>query len=390
VSPWQTRLHAFHDVRPFQEFLKNPNQTLVFHTHRKQPRPPEARGFLRYSDVSIDALAHVLPERVVTSLEIEDRLAPAYERLGFHPGRVELMTGIRERRHFPPGTLPSAVATQAAERALEAASVSRDSIGALIFSSVCRDFMEPATASVVHANLKLPAACACFDLSNACLGFANAMLVAANMIQLGQVDAALVVAGEDGGPLVEATIKRLNEDPEINRKSSKLSFASLTIGSGAAAMVLTREGDHRLLGGVSLTDSTANHLCRGGMTSGVVGSDLGPLMQTDSEALMHAGVKLAQEVWAKTRAELEWSNDSARRVFTHQVGVMHRKLLFEKLELDAARDFPTVEFLGNMGSVSLPISLDLGIQQGVVSKGDAVALLGIGSGLVCTNLGVQW
>ncbi len=351
---------------------------------------PEVRRFLRYSNVAIDALAHVLPERAVTSLEIEDRLAPAYSRMGFHPGRIELMTGIRERRHFPAGTLPSAVATHAAEKALAAASVPREGIGALIFSSVCRDFMEPATASVVHANLKLPATCACFDLSNACLGFANAMQVAANMIELGPVGAALVVAGEDGGPLVEATIKRLNEDPAINRKNSKLSFASLTIGSGAAAMVLTREGDHRLLGGVSLTDSTANHLCQGGVTSGVVGSELGPLMQTDSEALMHAGVKLAQEVWSQTRTELGWSNDSVTRVFTHQVGVMHRKLLFEKLELDAARDFPTVEFLGNMGSVSLPISLNLGLEQGVVSKGDTVALLGIGSGLVCTNLGVQW
>jgi 3-oxoacyl-[acyl-carrier-protein] synthase-3 len=69
---------------------------------------------------------------------------------------------------------------------------------------------------------------------------------------------------------------------------------------------------------------------------------------------------------------------------------MHRKLLFEKLELDAARDFPTVEFLGNMGSVSLPISLSLGSEQGLLAPGDKLALLGIGSGLVCLNLGVQW
>jgi acyl-CoA:acyl-CoA alkyltransferase len=345
---------------------------------------------LRYRSAYIRSIAHVLPERVVTSLELEDRLAPAYQRLGFHPGRIELMTGIRERRHFPAGTRPSAVAAQAAELALAESGFDRGRIGALIFSSVCRDFMEPATASVVHAALGLPSSCGCFDLSNACLGFANAMLVAADMIELGRIESALIVAGEDGGPLVEATIKRLNEDAGINRKNSKLSFASLTIGSGAAAMILSREGEHRLLGGVSLTDSSANHLCQGGMASGVPGAELGPLMQTDSEALMHAGVALAQQVWARTRETLGWSNDSVQRVFTHQVGVMHRKLLFEKLELDAAKDFPTVETLGNMGSVSLPISLDMGARQGVVKKGDNVALLGIGSGLVCQNLGVQW
>ena len=162
------------------------------------------------------------------------------------------MSGIRERRHFEPGTRPSSVATKAAEVALARSGVDRGKLGILIFSSVCRDFMEPATASVVHANLKLPHSCQCFDLSNACLGFANSMMVAANMIELGQIEAALVVAGEDGGPLVDATIKRLNEDPGVNRKNSKLSFASLTIGSGAAAMVLTgrklAKAGHKLLG----------------------------------------------------------------------------------------------------------------------------------------------
>lgn len=362
---------------------------VVFHTvaaHAFGPR----RAALQFSNVYIEALAHVLPERVVTSVELEDRLAPAYSRLGFHPGRIELMTGIAQRRHFAPGTRPSAIAIQAADKALAESSVAREDIGLLIFSSVCRDFMEPATASMVHAGLGLPASCACFDLSNACLGFANAMLVAANGLELGQVKAALVVAGEDGGPLVEATIKRLNQDTTINRKNSKLSFASLTIGSGAAAMVMTRQGSHRLLGGVMLTDSSANHLCQGGMTQGVPGADLGPLMQTDSEALMHAGVALAQRVWAQTREQLGWGNDSVQRVFTHQVGVMHRKLLFEKLELDAARDYPTVETLGNMGSVSLPISLDRGVRDGAVNAGDNLALLGIGSGLVCLNLGVRW
>jgi len=339
---------------------------------------------MRFSSVYIDALGHVLPENVVTSAQIEDRLAPAYARLGFHPGRIELMSGIRERRHFAAGTRPSTVATQAAELALAQSSIPRERLGVLVFTSVCRDFMEPATASVVHANLKLPRTCQCFDLSNACLGFANGMMIAGNLIESGQIEAALIVAGEDGGPLVEATIQRLNADASIGRKDSKLSFASLTIGSGAAAMVMARQGEHRLLGGGMLVESAAVGLCQGGVSEGAAG----PLMQTDSETLMHEGVKLAQRVWAETRAELGWSNADVNRVFTHQVGVMHRKLLFEKLELNQELDFPTVETLGNIGSVSLPISLSLGREQ--LKRGDNVALLGIGSGLVCLNMGVQW
>ena len=113
-------------------------------------------------------------------------------------------------------------------------------------------------------------------------------------------------------------------------------------------------------------------------------------MKTDAEKLMKEGVKLAVQVWRETREELGWDNDTVDRVFTHQVGVMHRRLLFEKLELDSKLDFPTVETLGNIGSVSLPISMALGEESGVLKRGDKVALLGIGSGLVCLNLGVEW
>ncbi len=345
---------------------------------------------MKYSSVRIESVGYHLPERIVTSLELEARLEPCYARLGFHSGRIELMSGIRERRHFEPGTRPSSVAIKAAEKCLLESAIKKEDIGVLIFSSVCRDFMEPASASVVHRGLGLGQNCQLFDISNACLGFANSMMVVANMIELGQIKAGLVVAGEDGGPLVEATIERLNNDPEVTRKNSKLSFASLTIGSGAAAMVLAHkdhtDSRHELLGGVMMTDSTANELCQGG--TGV--SAKGPLMQTDSEKLMQEGVKLGAKVWAATREELNWTNDSVQRVFTHQVGVAHRKLLFELLELDQSKDFPTVETLGNIGSVSLPISLSMGRDEGVLKSGDNVAMLGIGSGLVCLNLGVRW
>ncbi len=56
-------------------------------------------------------------------------------------------------------------------------------------------------------------------------------------------------------------------------------------------------------------------------------------------------------------------------------------------------DFPTVEFLGNTGSAALPVGLSLAAgasHDSPLRKGDYVALLGIGSGLVCANLGVKW
>lgn len=344
---------------------------------------------MRFQNVALAGLAHHLPERVVSSLEIEERLAPVYDRLRLRPGRLELMSGIRERRAWPAGTRPSGIAAEAGSLALGRAGIDPARIGTLVHASVCRDFLEPATASVVHSHLGLPPTCAAFDLSNACLGFANAMALTATQIEAGQIDAALVVAGEDGGPLVETTIDDLNRRTDLTRDGIKGAFASLTIGSGAAAMVLCRRdlapGAPRLLGGLARAATEHHVLCQGGLE----GHATGPLMETDSEALLHAGCALAAETWPAFLGEMEWAADSIDRVVTHQVGVAHRRLTLTTLDIDPGKDFPTVETLGNIGSVSLPLCLSQGIEAGFLAPGQRIAMLGIGSGLHCLMLGVE-
>jgi 3-oxoacyl-[acyl-carrier-protein] synthase III len=72
---------------------------------------------VRFQNVCIEAFGYTLPDEIVTSDEIESRLAPLYERLHLPAGRLELMTGIRERRFFPPGTLPGSVSVESARKA---------------------------------------------------------------------------------------------------------------------------------------------------------------------------------------------------------------------------------------------------------------------------------
>ncbi|HVS09603.1 MAG TPA: 3-oxoacyl-ACP synthase III [Planctomycetota bacterium] len=344
---------------------------------------------MQFRSVRLASIAHHLPERTVPSLELEERLGPLYRRLGLHAGRLELMTGIRERRFFEPGTLPSAVAAAAGERALAASGVARERIGCLIHAAVCRDALEPSTASFVHQRLELPERCLAFDLSNACLGFANALAIAGGMIERGDLDAVLIVAGEEGRPLVEATIAALLADPRAGKAELKSAFASLTIGSGAAAAVLARTQDGepgaRLLGSVALADTSRSHLCRGEHQASLGA----PLMRTDSEALLNAGCALAARTWRAFLAELSWTPADVERVITHQVGAAHRRMLLTTLEIDPERDFPTYEHFGNVGSVSLPLSHALAVEAGFLHPGQRVAWLGIGSGLHCQMLALH-
>ena len=347
---------------------------------------------MRYRHVSIAAVCHTLPPEVVSSADIEARLRPVYERLGLPEGRLELMTGIRERRFFLRGTRPGQVSAETATRAVEMSGIDRAHFGGLVHGSVCRDQLEPATASYVHHAAGLPQSAFVLDVSNACLGLLNGMVILADMIELGQIRAGVVVGTEDGRSLVEGTIESLLANRALTRQDVKQDFASLTIGSGSAAIAVCDRklcpSGHRLLGGAFRAETASHELCTGGESDKQPGDAL--RMQTDSEALLHAGVALAETTWQDTRRTLGWSNADVSKVFTHQVGRAHRKLLLERLELDPSLDFPTVEYLGNTGAVALPTAWSLGIEQGRITAGDRVALLGIGSGLNALMLGVEW
>lgn len=344
---------------------------------------------MRFDNVRLASIEAVLPDEVLTSEALEERLLPVYERLGVRVGRLELMTGIRERRLWPVGTRPSDAAALAGERAIERSGIAPERLGALTHAAVSRDFLEPATASVVHRKLGLGERVQVFDLSNACLGFVNSILLLGAQIEAGLIDAALIVSGEDGGPLLQGTVAGLLADTELDRARLKRAFASLTIGAGAAAAVIAR-GDlapdaPRIAGGHVLAATSHVELCQGSHAPGGEGL----WMETDSEALLHAGCDLAARTWPGLLSELGWQAAQVDRVVTHQVGVAHRKALLAALDVDADRDHPTVERLGNIGSVSLPATFALAREAGHFEAGQRVAWLGIGSGLHCAMLGVE-
>lgn len=348
---------------------------------------------MNYDHVCIESCTYVLPEEVVTSEAIEQRLRPVYERFSVHEGRLELMSGIRERRFFAPGTPPSEGSTQVGQLALDSAAVLPEQIECLLHTSVSRDFLEPATASVVHDNLSLSPTAMVYDISNACLGFLNGMINLANMIELGQVKRGLVVACESGRQLVETTIQRLLSTKDLNRRQFKAAFASLTIGSGAAAAVMAHESvsqtGHRLLGGTVRTATEHNGLCRGSADTGFA-NNASMDMSTDAETLLISGCALAVDAFESFKTTLGWTSDTIDRSFCHQVGRAHRDRMYESLGLDLAKDYSTFEFLGNVGAASVPITLALGVEQRPPDPGSAIALLGIGSGLNTVMLGIDW
>jgi 3-oxoacyl-[acyl-carrier-protein] synthase-3 len=350
---------------------------------------------MRYTRVYIDALGYELPPVVVTSRELEHRLERLYDALHLSEGQLEALTGIVERRWWDPGHSLAEGAAAAARHALAATNIGPGDIDVLIYAGVCREQFEPATACKVAASVGVSPGAAVYDVSNACLGVLNGMVDIANRIELGQARAGLVVSCETAREINDVMIDRMLRSPTM--ETFKLSLATLTGGSGAAAVLLTDgsfsvEQRRRLLGGVTQNAPQFHHLCRWGLERLSSISQFAQLqsMSTDSASVLKYGVELGARTWFTFLRKLGWMKDQIDKVICHQVGAGHRETILQALGIATEKEFCTYPYLGNIGTVSLPLTAALAEDRDFLRPGDRVAFLGIGSGLNCLMLGLEW
>ena len=383
---------------------------------------------MQYSRVYLDSIAYELAPVVVATSEIEQRLRPAYAKLHLPMGQLETLTGISERRWWEPNFSVSEGAIRAARKALKVSRVAPSDIDVMIYAGVCREQFEPATACRVAAGVGVSPGAFVFDISNACLGVMNGIIDIANRIELGQCRAGMVVSCETAREINEITIARMNEHPTLDLYRDTL--ATFTGGSGAVAVLVTdgsfdRAHRRQLIGGAAQAAPEHHNLCRWGLQSAVPASvvnllptglpsaigqfvsdhtpslikqgiDFGlrnvvtPFMATDAAAVLKYGVDLGQRTFQAFATRLGWACEQIDKVICHQVGAVHRDTVLKTLGIALEKDFSTFEYLGNMGTVSLPLTAALAEEREFLRPGDRVGFMGIGSGLNCLMLGLHW
>jgi 3-oxoacyl-[acyl-carrier-protein] synthase-3 len=336
-----------------------------------------------FQHVCIAGLAHIDAPHLLSSADINARLQPTMDRLGIKTDVLQDVAGIYSRRMWDDSMQASDAATLAAEKALLDAGVSRDKIGLLVNTSVSRDYLEPSTASIVSGNLGLSDHCQNFDVANACLAFLSGMDIASRMIECGDIEYALVVDGETANTVYRRTMERMMA-PNVTEEQFRNELASLTLGCGAAAMVLSRAeltpDAPRYKGGVNRAATEWNTLCRGNLDR----------MITDTRMLLIEGLKLAQKTFLAARIALGWVVDEMDEFVIHQVSRVHTEAFIKAFGIDPQKVLTIFNEHGNIGPASVPIVLSKLKEMGRLKKGNRIALLGIGSGLNCSMAEVVW
>ncbi|MGN0860114.1 MAG: 3-oxoacyl-ACP synthase III [Stenotrophomonas sp.] len=336
-----------------------------------------------FENVSIAGLAHVDAPHTLTSLEINERLKPTFERLRIRADMLGDIAGVHARRLWDPGTEASDAALLAARQVLEQTGIRADQLGMLLNTSVSRDYLEPSTASIVSGKLGVGETCITFDIANACLAFVNGMDMAARLIEVGDVQYALVVDAETSNLVYEKTIERLSR-ADVTAEEVKNELAALTTGSGAAAMLLCHRSlapeAPRYRGAVTRSANQFSHLCLGNLDR----------MVTDTRSLLIEGIRLAEKTFKAASEIFGWKVEDLDQYVIHQVSNPHTKAFIKTLGIDPTKVMTIFGEFGNIGPASVPIVLSKLNQLGRLKKGDRIGLMGIGSGLNCSMAEVVW
>ena len=341
---------------------------------------PAGNTTFRFRDVTMSGLAHVLAPQVVPSTRFEELLEPARQRLRLPANLLERVSGVRERRWWDEDDDFQVRTAEAGSKALAEAGVEPADVGLMINTSVSRPHLEPSVAVAVHDEMGLPSSALNFDITSACVGFVKGIVVAPTMIEAGHIEHAVIVNGENVRRTQEQTIERLGRE-DATRADYANQFATLTLGDGAAAAVISRSTSgrdgHRLVGGVARAGTQHHELCVGSVGD----------MRTDTKALLTNGLKLVVDAWSEAEADgFSWTD--AERVITHQISTPYTEAFVNSVGVDPQRVPITFDQWGNVGPAS--IAMTLSDESKRLNGGDKVVALGVGSGLNTLLLEFEW
>ena len=317
--------------------------------------------------VKIAGLGKYLPDRVVTSTELETQLnIPA--------GWVEQVTGIQSRRYANTETV-SEMATSAAREALHAAGMQPADLDAIIGASASIRQAIPCTAAFVQRELSAPDGnSACFDINATCLGFVFALQTAAHLIAAGIYKNVLIFSSE------KATFSRNPQQWE----------SAVLFGDAAAAAVITAAPADEasaiwhsnfvtFSSGADLTQfvggGTLHHPNDPATTPAMNMFDM------DGPGVFKKAVRLVPPFLEAFSKEQGWKNDEYDQVIPHQASGHGLKLVTTRFGFRPERVFVNIQERGNCISASIPLALTEAVQTGRVHRGDKLLLFGTGAGL---------
>jgi 3-oxoacyl-[acyl-carrier-protein] synthase III len=331
---------------------------------------PTRSPLRRLTGVQMIGTGSYVPDQVVTN--------EALASLGCDADWIIQRTGIRERRHCPPEISTSDMATEAAERCIEAAGIDRDEIDLLVLATLSPDYLLPATAAAVQDRLHLN--CAAMDVSAACAGFMYGLVTGMQYVATGCSKYALVIGADTNSRVMNPDDKKtfpLFGDGGgavlLTAGSKEQGLISYTLGAdGAGEQLLIRPvGGSR----VPLNGKTDASQC---------------FVRMDGKPVFKWAVRLLEDSSRQVLGAADAKTSDVKLWLFHQANIRILDAAADALAVDRDKFETHIDRYGNTSAGSVPIALDEALRAGKIGRGDLLMLCGFGGGLSWGTALVRW
>jgi 3-oxoacyl-[acyl-carrier-protein] synthase-3 len=311
------------------------------------------------------ALGYYVPERAVTNADLESVVDTTDEW-------IVSRTGIRERRIVAPGQATSDLAIGAAINILASAGLSADEIDVLIVPTCTPDQLFPSVAAVTADAIGAHDAAA-FDIQAACSGFIYGLAQAVALVESGLARNVLVVGAEVFSRVI---------NPED--RSTYVLFGDAA--AGALVVGVDDAGPSTFIGFELGADGS-----KGDQLQIPVGGTRHPAsqpfdpadayLQMNGREVFRFATRVIEDSVIRLLDRLGMTTDDVDLLVPHQANQRIIDHAVARLGIDPARVFGNLDRYGNTSAASIPLALAEAREQGVLTPGMRVMMVGFGAGL---------
>ena len=306
-----------------------------------------------------------IPKKIVTN----DMLS---EFLDTSDAWIYPRTGIKHRHVISDEKLED-LAAEAAVKALENAGMKAEELDYIICSNVVNEYVTPSLSCIIQGAIG--ATCPCLDINCACAGFMYALDIAESHYKAGRVENVLIVCAEE--PTRMTSWKDRN--------------VCVLFGDGAGAAVLS-EGDN--IKGVKLSAASATdklyQIRTLEPTPYITKEEQSISLQMKGQDVFKFAVKASSGDIRYLLDKLGMTADDVDHYLLHQANIRIIRAIEEYLGQPESK-FPTnVETHGNSSSASCTILLDECNRNGVIKRGETIAMSAFGAGFISGAVVMEW
>jgi 3-oxoacyl-[acyl-carrier-protein] synthase-3 len=295
--------------------------------------------------------------------------------------KIYQKTGISVRSVAAPDECASDLGVAAAQKLFQTGLCKPEDIDFLLFCTQSPDYFLPTTACLLQERLNLKTSCGALDINLGCSGFIYGLSLAKGLIETGQAKQLLFITSETYSKFIHPTdrgVRTIFGDGAAATLISGIDseedaigpFVFGTDGRGAEKLIVPA-------GGSRLPTSPETS----------VEKDAGTGIYRSAQNLYMDGPEIFNftliEVPAAVNSLLEMSSNTLDDIdyfIFHQATSFMLERLRKKMKIPKDKFCLNLESYGNTVSATIPMAMNLSLQNEEIKLGDKIMLVGFGVG----------